>query len=461
MAADLPKHAIRDGDYRVIYVVGHKGLYKYFPDANYIAMMKNIDFAGGEVGQMVGYGALTTFPPAGGVRVLIPTRDTSPGGLWILDNIANASTAWILKNGGASTGGANPLPEGWEWHGVAASPVSGKVILLLGHKIGNEITATAMFPTGMIVDSVDNVSPMWLTIDGGDNWHPVPLPAPYLYSGNTSGWRNWDESTYLTFSDTGTPLLFALTYGVGNFDLPGLAQWWGNPTAMQVRAAAYDGVSAQGPYYFGNTDAETALGLTFGSAGEAVMSAHWGGSTGPQLTSIGWTVPNAHGTLPITGANYVGSEDVSLYSLDTIGADRLGIVGVGVDGLYYSADYRTVAPVVTVTHLAVDDLFTSCCVTLEGVVAVSSSGVYLIRDIASGTTPELQIARTPGRITSARQLLRRIIAARIPASDVLEGTNVAQFVVFDGDSWTTIDGPSDLTGRNAKLAITAIAVTEG
>lgn len=449
---DEPQHAVRDGDYRVIYVVGKKGLYKFFPDSAHIAMMKPVDVGAGEQGYMVGYGMLTTFPPAGGVRILIPTRNTSPGGVWVLQ-----PSGWILKNG---SGGSHPLPEGWDWFKIAASPLSGNNFMVLGHKFGGDITSTGeAYPDGRFVDRDDLVSPGWITNDGGDNWFPVVMQAPYLFSGNTGGWVAWNENVYLVYDNAGRPLIFALTPGIGNFNLPGLAQWWGLTSLLQVRGAAWDGTTAQGPNYFGNTDAESAYGLTFGANGEAVMSAAWG--RGVAETTVAWGAPDTPGTLPVTGAHFIGTGTTPLQSLDTLGSDHLQIVGVGADGIYYSPNYKTTPHYLVVPNFSDADKFSSVASTLDGVMAVSSTGIYRIADIASGSTPELGIATAPTRITSSRQLLRQIVGGRLPASDVLDATKLAQFVVFDGDSWTTVDGPADAAGRNLQLSLTTIAVTEG
>lgn len=73
MPADEATHAIRDGNYPIVYVTGkYGGLYKYFPDSHEIHLMKGI--VGGEQGHMVGYAGLNYVIPVQGILeiVLLP-----------------------------------------------------------------------------------------------------------------------------------------------------------------------------------------------------------------------------------------------------------------------------------------------------------------------------------------------------------------------------------------------------
>jgi hypothetical protein len=70
MPSDTPQHAIRDGEFRIVYVTGNKGLYKYFPDTNQILMFKP---AGeGNQGHMAGYAGYGG--PAKGIMELVITN---------------------------------------------------------------------------------------------------------------------------------------------------------------------------------------------------------------------------------------------------------------------------------------------------------------------------------------------------------------------------------------------------
>lgn len=97
MAPDQANHAVRDGDYPIVYIAGDLGgLYKYFPDSGEIYLMQPIDSDAGERGLMVGYAALTRVPPVAGILelVVMPTAASS------LDKVAHfvPGDGWILKN---------------------------------------------------------------------------------------------------------------------------------------------------------------------------------------------------------------------------------------------------------------------------------------------------------------------------------------------------------------------------
>lgn len=474
MASDLPKHAIRDGDYRVIYVVGHKGLYKYFPDANYIAMMKNIDFAGGEVGQMVGYGALTTFPPAGGVRILIPTTIAAiPGGLWV-HTVAKDTTGtnvgtWVLKNGAS---GPNPLPSGWQWHNVAASPKNGNTIALYGFSVNDGNRPTDWFPSGFVQDTASGKSPLWLTNDGGDNWFECPLPAPKTYASVLPSDGHIDNNeVWLTFNDVNTPILFCKFVG-----LTGACMWWGDPVALKVRSTMFDGtdtlpdssgfdVPGDNDYYFG-TNVDTGFNsMVHGINGEMIATGNFGTHTSdippwPGLRVM-WVAD------PLTAPPYPGAHwherDLALQSLDRMTAPNVAIVGIGSDGgIYYSSDYHTERPSLALARADETLSWQNVVATAEGIVATRADGTYAINDIASGGAPVLAHATRPINLTSSRQGARRIVAGRMSYSGGTgDDTIPSNYLIYDGDSWTTLVGPTDVQGLNAKLSTTAIAVTEG
>lgn len=467
---DEPQHAVRDGDYRVIYVVGKKGLYKFFPDSAHIAMMKPVDVVGGEQGYMVGYGQLTTFPPAGGVRILIPTNaSASPGGLWILEVAEPGSslpTRWVLKNGAA---GANALPAGWDWWQVAASPTNGNTITMFGCSPNtgdsgeSSIHATAQWPDGFYQDTHNGLSPLWMTNDGGDNWFEVLLPVSYISTDNgvnPTDARIFPFTARLNYNDVNTPLLVVNVRGLTNFFgslLDGLVHWYGNPADLNVIGNDFDGTThrywaTDGIIFFGHIHTEP-FGITYGPGGEAVISGSWGDAYG---SHVGWSADII--TPPYPDAVYLPGP--ALTSIDTIGKST-AIVGIFGGDIYYSADYHSIEPMLVVPKLSGED-FTWLAATLEGVVAVSNSGIYLISDIVSGSTPVLQLAKQTVNLYSARQLLRRIVVGRSAWTPFTGDDGIpANFAIYDGDSWTTIDGPADLQGLNGKLSSTALTVTEG
>lgn len=472
---DEPQHAVRDGDYRVIYVVGKKGLYKFFPDSAHIAMMKPVDVDAGEQGYMVGYGALTTFPPAGGIRILIPTRNnTSPGGLWILTFGADGGgSTWVLKNGAA---GANPLPAGWDWHNVAASPKNGNTICMYGTSSGASVHPTASWPDGFMQDASNNKSPLWMTNDGGDNWFELPLPAPII---NQMDGAHIDyNQVWLTYNDGNTPLLFAQVIGTGNFfgvPEPSAVMWWGNPVDLQVRAAFFDGtdtppdssefpVPGDGDYYFGTGIDNAFLSMTHGVNGEMIASGNFGTHTSddppyPGLRVI-W-IENPPPPAPYPAAHW-NTRGLQLASLDRTTNPSTGIVGISDGDIYYTDDYHVAEPTIAITKEAPELGYSAVVATGGGVVAKRTDGLYHINDIGSGSAPVLGIAINPSNLTSSRQAARQVVAGRMSynggtGDDVLQ----ANFAIYDGNSWTTVLGPTDAQGRNQYLSSTALAVTEG
>ena len=73
-------HAIRDGDYRLVYIAAADGVYKLFVDTGELALMHPV--AVGETGYMVGYGALSraNVPvPVSVELVLTPLKPTGYG----------------------------------------------------------------------------------------------------------------------------------------------------------------------------------------------------------------------------------------------------------------------------------------------------------------------------------------------------------------------------------------------
>jgi hypothetical protein len=69
VAPDVANHAIRDGNYPIVYIAANGGLYKYFPDSGEIHLMKAIEAT--DQGYMVGYAGLTKLPVITGILELV------------------------------------------------------------------------------------------------------------------------------------------------------------------------------------------------------------------------------------------------------------------------------------------------------------------------------------------------------------------------------------------------------
>jgi hypothetical protein len=414
------------------------------------------------------------FPPAGGVRILIPTTAAAnPGGLWVhtVDKDADGNNIgkWVLKNG---AGGAHPLPAGRSWTYVAASPISGNTIMIFGaapwsgESGDGNIHATDQWPDGFFQDRTDGLSPLWLTNDGGDSWFEVPLPVPTipLYPGQTADQaRIFPDRVRLSFSNENTPMVLANIRGGGNFFgalWDALAHWWGDPTSLKVIANNFNGTAediygSTGVIYFGHVNTDP-YGLSHGVLGEAIVSANWGDAYGAR---VGWSA-DVMSAPPYPDAVYL--DPPALQSLDTLVNPLTAIIGIASGDIYYSSDYHNTAPVATVGKVDTLNPYLLTAATAAGIVAVNSDGIYHINDVANGSTPILGIAIRPTSLVSSRQGARQVVAGRMQyAGSTGDDIIPANFVIFDGDSWTTLPGPTDPQGLNMYLSLTGIAVTEG
>lgn len=106
-------HAIRDGDFRLIYVAAKNGLYKYFPDVNQFVVFKAA--LSGEEGLMVGYAGLAEIVPAidptrPGAQPPVQAGTPTPAAVMPTMISTSAATIRVLD-----LGDNNPAPPaGWE-----------------------------------------------------------------------------------------------------------------------------------------------------------------------------------------------------------------------------------------------------------------------------------------------------------------------------------------------------------
>ena len=177
MAPDVPQHAIRDGDYRLIYVTGAKGLYKMFPDAAQIVMFKPV--AAGEQGYMAGYlGYGVDSPPVTSLDTLVTSSTAAKIlGLW-----QTQAAALVIDTG------VLPLPDG---------PVSARY-----WRVVETVTRLAM---GM--DSFWAVHTLEIHSAGGNqalaaNGASFSSSGGYIGQSTTSAFDGNDDTSWMSWHNT-------------------------------------------------------------------------------------------------------------------------------------------------------------------------------------------------------------------------------------------------------------------
>ncbi len=121
-----------------------------------------------------------------------------------------------------------PLPAGgWQWHGIAASPLNPDHWLLWGGTGGD----LAVVNGQLVVNSASTLSPLWRTPDAGRTWINVGLPAP----NNTLSGIPHFQAVWSPIDPDGYTVM-AITSGLGGIyeDFFGTPQdryvlWFGRP----------------------------------------------------------------------------------------------------------------------------------------------------------------------------------------------------------------------------------------
>lgn len=245
MPADKPQHAIRDGDYPIIYVTGEKALFKFFPAARWIGTMKT--FAPGDLGHMTGYAGLNVadlpLPPIlveGPIEVLAWTRHinkagASTGGVWHFVPGADEETpgTWTLKNGG--------LPENWRWVDLATDPSDKDHWMIYGSPEDTAEPVGLWSNDKIYVDAPGSPSPFWQTHDAGLTWTEYIFPPPLadeladnISTVNLSYGAPRVTRCKFVILPNGDPFMMGSVYGMG--------VWFGTATAGLMRWNVVDGV---------------------------------------------------------------------------------------------------------------------------------------------------------------------------------------------------------------------------
>jgi hypothetical protein len=439
MASDIPQHAVRDGDYRVIYVVGNRALYKMFPDAGQIMVMLPVEAT--EQGHMVGYAGLSTFAEPIGVRLLIPTKGApfGKGGVW-----DSGGGVWAL----------HPVPEmiqGWDFTHIVVNPTDTNHWVILGSDPSGTVGTVGSSGTnpstgGTVVDRTTGASPLWETKDGGTTWTQIVLPSPDLFSVESSS-RLIADNTFLAFSQGGVLAVFTPYVGIGSLGVnPGLAFWAGVTPSMSLRFADVDNLGT-----WGDTTNVHALGLAGASGTEFLIAANFGSRSNAQRFEL--AVVAGPGAAP----SYITDTDTIRYSEVAVSPSGAYIAGSLDDHMYAASNYHNapemVADLGTVNSLAY---------TIDGIfVGVDDSGNSGIYHAFAPNGPYTNVV--PGRVYRVVRAVgrtMRTVVARSFYNEFIQADEQSAFEVFENGVWGEVPGPADPDATNIYLSTAGLACIE-
>jgi hypothetical protein len=189
MPSDTPQHAIRDGEFRLVYVTGNKGLYKYFPDTNQILMFKP---AGeGNQGHMAGYAGYGG-PPKGIMELIVTNYEVSTAA------DAPIGTRHVPDVGWLRFGLSNSLAPGVKrWTSPSSNRFNPDELLVLAHETwGLNVSEGKIVGSGptcqVCAGPTCDEAKIWYSPDGGENWVPflnvtLNLPSSIAPTGTNPG----------------------------------------------------------------------------------------------------------------------------------------------------------------------------------------------------------------------------------------------------------------------------------
>lgn len=411
MTVDTAQHAIRDGDYRVIYITANRAVYKYFPDTNELVTL--LSFAPGEQGHQAGYAGLNR--PRLQAELLLLTTGVTPGGPYHY----TAAAGWVAKNTG--------LPAGWHWLRSAVSPNDPNKWLIQGNSTADHPTKYDIVG-GSIKAKGTAASPLWYSTDAGATWSQVALQHPFLTS-YTAG----------TFSMA---------------DIGGVA--WIDDTHWIVLGSSDDLVAPGNTTYFWRGTNGTATLAGPHTVGYAFGALATGLSGEPVIVTL---YPNTELYLryvPSGGSAWV-KPGGALLNQQALGIDaalgpaRSIAIGMLDGSVLATADYRALQP--TLRLPAGSGTFVAAGTDawyLGG--RANGTGMLKVTDLLG--TPQTTILpgsegsdRTVGAIHSDRQTRTRIAARLIGRPDVL---------ISDGQTCQVLAGPAGLTGDQLVNTIESI-----
>jgi hypothetical protein len=169
MSSDTPQHAIRDGEFRIVYVTGNKGLYKYFPDTNQILMFKPAGT--GNQGHMAGYAGYGG-PPKGLLEIIVTNYDVAAGTGAPVGDKHIPSVGWL------PFGNSDTLAPGVRrWTSPATNPFNPDEVLILGHETyGLNISEGRILGHGpgceLVAGPTCDEAKIWYSDDGCETFVP-------------------------------------------------------------------------------------------------------------------------------------------------------------------------------------------------------------------------------------------------------------------------------------------------
>jgi hypothetical protein len=200
-----PNHAVRDGEFPLVYIAADNGLYKHFTDINVVVLMKGL--TGDEFGYKVGYaGWLVPREPDLMTREYITTTDDT-----------NAPGVWHLKDG-VWTNKTGNLPTDNRLHFVTANPA---VPGTWAAYYSNNGTADVDIGAGgkIVAPNGATYSAYWVTNDSGATWREIDVTIDLSWEADAP-WVTYAPGASIEWSHDGTRLCIPFVLNRGPNGVP-------------------------------------------------------------------------------------------------------------------------------------------------------------------------------------------------------------------------------------------------
>lgn len=408
---DQANFAIRDGDYDIVYIAANGALFKYFPAAQTLRLMKSV--AVGEQGQMVGYGALTQRVPISGVLELVFMPSASGDKVWHF----TPGAGWVDKPA--------PAPS-IAWTDLIINPLN-----------ANQWCA---WQNGAYDYATRRV---WMTNDAGLTWTRVPMPTATTIDIIGGEWSR-HASGFLWL--------------VGNNDAVGsetvrASVWHGSPftaplthepimpvgRTSQIRSAVV-----------GDDGAITTRGVRGGNTGITLRQMHTVTAAGVKTLISEPAAVETIFWLPLIGtANIVGI--------------RLGSKGLGANRRLWHAPTPTGTLVETALEIGSEDQTGN--LLQHGWIDVTAGMRYWagrhpngIQEITNpfgspSMLPSYAVGQRVGSVRADAQTRATLASVTVPSAGAAVGT--LQIHVFKDAVWSTMGGPP--TASPAHISTVALS----
>jgi hypothetical protein len=405
VAPDVANHAIRDGNYPIVYIAANGGLYKYFPDSGEIHLMKAIEAT--DQGYMVGYAGLTKLPVITGILELVVMPILPTGGItsdqdWIRHFVPG--DGWLKKT----------------------PPAAGQ--------IWKDINISKLNPNN------------WLAYVGHPQYKPWGEQNIFVSNTNGASWTRVemeeadDASKQVTIYHAGwSPHAADTLWIAARAEPPGAGgvadAWYGNPfTGPLTRIPLISGSNAQ---WYGAAIAENGDYILRGRKTNSVYENYYVPPGGPGVFT-GSQPP--HGFQQITAL--IGTNNI------------LGVAGVD-HTLYKAEHYNLGAMETTGTDLADESTFGAPQNGHRGYLEVLTGMRYFharSHDQTAGIVEITNPFASPSVLPSygqgfpvgsvrADMQSRTTLAAMSKRST--QTTGQALFYIFSGGAWSEMAGPED------------------